>query len=299
MAEERLIDDDKDRKYKIRINADGEEELVIDDSPEEEETDIPVFAVPELDGDDEDAAALTPEQLAERQRLREEEERRAEERVAALLKEAREKLAAGSFEGALYAVNQAAELKECDGEIYCLKLQILSRNFNDYTALNECAEAAEGVKEYATAEQKAELKKHAAGLKARTEAARARTESLKEENEGKKAERREVFSAARKKESIKLAAAGAPFLAFLILAVSFCSVMFSAENGLYLVLTIVFAALTAVAFVITVIMLHSFWGAQRNCSLNERDKSTKLGRQYLEAKAELEKLEAVGSAIEG
>ena len=29
MAEERLIDEDKDRKYRLRINEDGEEELVI------------------------------------------------------------------------------------------------------------------------------------------------------------------------------------------------------------------------------------------------------------------------------
>ena len=34
MAEERLIDDDKDKKYKIRKNADGEDELYIDDTEE-------------------------------------------------------------------------------------------------------------------------------------------------------------------------------------------------------------------------------------------------------------------------
>ena len=37
MAEERLIDDDKDRKYRIRKNENGEEELVIIDDVEEEE----------------------------------------------------------------------------------------------------------------------------------------------------------------------------------------------------------------------------------------------------------------------
>ena len=62
MAEERLIDDDKDRKYKIRKNADGEDELIIDDTPDEDETDIPVFAVPEAE-DDEEAAVLTPEEF--------------------------------------------------------------------------------------------------------------------------------------------------------------------------------------------------------------------------------------------
>ena len=31
MAEERIIDDDKDKKYRIRINEDGEEELEVID----------------------------------------------------------------------------------------------------------------------------------------------------------------------------------------------------------------------------------------------------------------------------
>ena len=75
MAEERLIDDDKDRKYKIRINEYGEEELIIDESAEEEaESEIPVFEIPEDGEDDEEAALLTPEQLAERERLKLEEQ---------------------------------------------------------------------------------------------------------------------------------------------------------------------------------------------------------------------------------
>ena len=93
MAEERLIDDDKDRKYKIRKNADGEDELIIDDTTDEDETDIPVFAVPEAE-DDEEAAVLTPEEFAERQRQREEEERLLNEKIALSVAEARKKLAA-------------------------------------------------------------------------------------------------------------------------------------------------------------------------------------------------------------
>lgn len=166
MAEERLIDDDKDRKYKIRKNADGEDELIIDDTPDEDETDIPVFAVPEAD-DDEEAAVLTPEEFAERQRQREEEERLLNEKIALSVAEARQKLAVGNYEGALFAVNNAAELKSDDGEINCLKLAVLTRNFTDFTAVNDCSEAADGVREYASAEMKAELSKRACGLKKR------------------------------------------------------------------------------------------------------------------------------------
>ena len=73
MAEERLIDDDKDRKYKIRINEDGEEELVIDDTPDEDESDIPVFQIPVYDEDDEDATSLSPQEFAEREKRKKEE----------------------------------------------------------------------------------------------------------------------------------------------------------------------------------------------------------------------------------
>ena len=122
---------------------------------------------------------------------------------------------------------------------------------------------------------------------------------METENEAKKAERREVFAAAGEKETIKLVAAGVPFLVLLILAIAFASVMFSMENGTFVVLTIVFSALAVIAFVVSVVMLHGFWVAWRNYSLNEKDKSTKLGRRYLEVKNELDKLNNIDSALEG
>ena len=51
MAEERLIDDDKDRKYKIRKNENGEDELVIDGLPEEEDREEIAFEVPDLESE--------------------------------------------------------------------------------------------------------------------------------------------------------------------------------------------------------------------------------------------------------
>ena len=47
MAEERLIDTDKDKKYRIRKNADGEDELYIDDTAEEEQVEEVSFFVDE------------------------------------------------------------------------------------------------------------------------------------------------------------------------------------------------------------------------------------------------------------
>ena len=95
MAEERLIDDDKDRKYKIRINEDGEEELVIDDTPDEDESDIPVFQIPVYDEDDEDAASLSPQEFAEREKRKKEEQEARESKFSSLMESAYAKLADG------------------------------------------------------------------------------------------------------------------------------------------------------------------------------------------------------------
>ncbi len=56
MAEERLIDADKDKKYRIKINADGEEELVVDEGvePVEEVVQEVLFEVEEISEDNEE-----------------------------------------------------------------------------------------------------------------------------------------------------------------------------------------------------------------------------------------------------
>ena len=301
MAEERLIDDDKDRKYKIRKNADGEEELVIDETSdgEEEETDISVFEVPVTESDDEDAAVLTPEQFAERKRRQEEEERARTGQTLSHLSAAREKIAAGDFEAALYEVNLAEELSPVDGEVACVKLMALSRNFTDFISLDECVSAAENVLMYADENQKSELKPFAASkeFKAQISETEEKTEELRAENEAKKAERREVF-AEKKKSSVKFFAIAAATLTVLaIIAIVFASMIFSAENGIYIVLTAVFGALAAVALIFVLITAHKFWDASRNCKLNERDASTKLGREYIEIKTVLDKLNKINSVF--
>ncbi len=73
MAEERLIDADKDKKYRIRKNADGEDELYIDESGEEEVEEEVTFDAPEEVWENSDESLMTPEQL-EFLRQKEEEE---------------------------------------------------------------------------------------------------------------------------------------------------------------------------------------------------------------------------------
>ena len=133
MAEERLIDDDKDKKYKIRKNAEGVDELYIDGEPEEELT----FEIPEFETDDEEAAVMTPEQLAAREKMREDEERRRVEKIANLIQKAERALEEGDYDSARYHLAEAAETDGKNGEIRFLQLKALTQNFTDFTLASD------------------------------------------------------------------------------------------------------------------------------------------------------------------
>lgn len=296
MAEERLIDDDKDKKYKIRKNAQGEDELYIDDKAEAEEEVI--FEIPEFETDDEEAAVMTPEQLAAREKMREDEKRRRTEKLADLIEKSKAAMAAGNFESAHYYLEEAAETDGENGEVYCLQIKAALRGFTDYTLWEEAEKAAEGVKKYATEEQKAELKEISEPLSERLAKTEAEMNALGDENETKKAERREVFKARRKKALFAFAATGVPFVIFAIIAAVMASVMNSRKDGALVIVTIVFGALAAIALVATLFTAHRFSAASQKVKRNENNRNTKLGREYEVKKAEYNALVAIKASFE-
>ncbi len=299
MAEERLIDDDKDRKYKIRRNADGEDELIIDDTETpDDESDIPVFDIPVYLEDDDEAALLTPEQLAERERMRAEEQSAREEKIRIALEKAEKKLNEGDFESALYAVGKVNGVADGNGDYYCLKLKILSRNFTDFQSLEDCAESADGVKQFASAEQKQALKLLSSEYENRANEVEKTVAVLKEENERKKAERRTLFAERNTKAKRNLLISVLPFFALAVLAVIFATRLFSAENGTFVILTIVFAALAAIVLIAVLFALRKYLETNRNVKLNELDSSTKLGREYLGYKQQYEYLKRILDSFE-
>ena len=299
MAEERLIDDDKDRKYKIRRNADGEDELIIDDTETpDDESDIPVFDIPVYLEDDDEAALLTPEQLAERERMRAEEQSAREEKIRIALEKAEKKLNEGDVESALYAVGKVNGVADGNGDYYCLKLKILSRNFTDFQSLEDCAESADGVKQFASAEQKQALKLLSSEYENRANEVEKTVAVLKEENERKKAERRTLFAERNTKAKRNLLISVLPFFALAVLAVIFATRLFSAENGTFVILTIVFAALAAIVLIAVLFALRKYLETNRNVKLNELDSSTKLGREYLGYKQQYEYLKRILDSFE-
>ena len=299
MAEERLIDDDKDRKYKIRINENGEEELVISPQDGEEENAEEVsFEVPDFDTDDEEAAVMTPEQLAARQRQREEEEARRAKKVGVYVARAKACLDEEDYSGAIYALGEAGELDGANGEIYALKVKAYSKNFTDWSQLEACAEAADGLEEHGTEELKNGLKEISSARPAKIAETEKTVDALNEENEVKKAERREVFLKRKKTAFIAFGACAAPFAVFLVLAaVIGAEFMFTREDALFTVITAVFAVLALAAFIAMLVTAHRLWDASRNVKLNERNSSTKLGREYEDKNTQLKQLTRIYAVI--
>lgn len=289
MAEERLIDDDldKNKKYRIRKNADGEDELVIDETAE----DISAgYEVVEPAFDDEDAAVLTPEQLAEREAERKRAREAARMNAAQSLESARAKLAAGDREGALEDLAAAEQYDPQNGDVYVLKVRALSADFTDMSRLDECVETAQFFKNFGNNEQRESLRLISSPLVEYTERREEEAAVLHVEVEKGKAQRRELFSADRKKWVLAFGLTVVPMIVCLIVALSFGAVIFTRRDNLNLIICIVFAALAAVLFLASLFTSHKMWAAMKRCSLNEKNSSTKLGREYEQVKAEVEKL---------
>lgn len=302
MAEERLIDTDKDKKYRFRINEDGEEELIIDDGLTEEDathSEEISFEVPDEDYDDEEAAVMTPEQLAEKRRRAEQAEREREEKLTSLIATAREDYGVGNYSTALECALEAEELSPENGEVHALKLLIYTRGFTSYDGtLEKAAQTAEDVKEYCTQEHRAELFSQAEeGLNANISSLSERVSALYAENESKKSERAVRFNADNKKAYTRFAAVAAPCLVLLALLILFAVNMFSDQSGTFIVLTIVFACLELINFIALIVAARQWNIAARRVRMNKNDNKTKLGREYVAEKKKLDLFNAIYSAL--
>lgn len=297
MAEERLIDDDKDKKYKIRINADGEEELYVDETPEEEpepEEELG-FEVPEFDSDDEEAAVMTPEQLAARDRAREEAEAKRlkdmDERVA----RAENLVSSGKFDDALYVLDEAESLG-FDGRVYALKIQALTRNYSAFDRAAEGVAAADGLTQYVSTEVKEKYAPAADDIKEKSARLKSKVGELKAEYERQRGERQEKYLKKRSVSAILFAATAVPMLVFAILAGYFGSIMHNQLDHSNMITCFVFIGITAVFFIASLFTAHRLWDSARLIKLNKSTSSTKLGRELDEYSAQLLFTEKIISA---
>ncbi len=295
MAEERLIDEDKDKNYRLNDGKDGETSSGDGGDNNEPAEDIAFVADEEQD---EEAALLTPEQYAIK---REREQKEREERCArarALVQDAVNDCKEEKFATALEFLEEAEELDESCGEIYSSRVRAYTRNFTDYSSVAKAAESAEGIKQYCSPQEKREIAdKTGDEIEKNVAALRKEVASLNKENEEKKAERAVKF---KRDMTISAVVFGGEFLiliAFFVLSLYFADIMYTVPTGLYIVLTCVFGALAFVALIFSVFGARSLVIACRRVKMNNRNTSTSLGRELLEKQAKLKAFLSLRDAI--
>lgn len=179
-----------------------------------------------------------------------------------------------------------------------MKLVALSCNFTDFSRADELKDAADEVSESASDDQKAEIAGTCAHVRESEQALQREIDALSEENDGKKAERRAVLHQRRKKALIAFACVAVPFVVFVVLAAVFGSMIHAVRDSyLNMYLTIIFAALAVVSFVALLVCINRLWTALRNVSLNEKDSSTKLGRELTEKREEHDLLKKISDSL--
>ncbi len=297
------------KKFVIRKNEDGEDELVYvggeletDESETDQEGNVIVdaYEVKEFEEDDEEAAVMTPEQLAEREKRRAEEKEKKQKQAAELLEKAMQCIEDKDFGGAVYSLSLAEEQDPDSTTIKCEKYRAACKDFTDWDAdIDEIAEAASDVGENCTPEEKADLLSKSAKVKDLIAETASRLNELSAENEQGKQEREEIFILLRRRAFRHFLYTAVPFLVALILGICFTPVMYANENGVFLILMIVFYAIAFVFLVASLITLHGLVNAQHKLKLNTKNSSTKIGRQFEETEAKYNTLRGIYESLGG
>lgn len=284
MAEERLIDDDKDKnkKYTVRTNADGEEEFIIfEPAPREG-----VGEVADMQFDEEYA-------FGNRSSVRFGEE---EDFVA----KAKECMARGSYSTALECVARAARLSPRDGETAALELRIYTRDMTDFShgALHGARSAVRRVAEYASKDTKERLKAMCAQpVGAAVRAACDRADRLRAQNESAKEERERLFKApflqARKRFLLSLVP-----LALCTACTAVFVALFALYGGAYAVAAWICGGLAAVSFALSAFAARKLYITARRMAINRDDSRSRLGRECLAAEEDIKILRSILDAVE-
>lgn len=303
MAEERLIDADKDKKYRIKVNENGEEELVVVDNEEGKEDgqayEEVMFAAPE-EIDEVDENGLTPEQLEEKRRREEEERAERQKRVEELLEKAKSESLLFRYATALEYVEKAEELDGENGEAQALKLVAYTRNFTDYSQIIPAAADVDKLVEYTSDERKEELLKVAQpSLEGEISRLRTTVSAMNAENEEKKAERAVRFTRDRNIAIGVFCALAAAFIIFVSLAGYYGSIIYTVPTNRYLIVTCVMGGLAVVELFATAFAARQLNITCRRVRLNKRNTTTQLGRDLLAEQAKLKAFVAVYSALKG
>ena len=284
--EERLIDKEDERLIRIKKKAEGvDAEDALAEEGEESEEEV-LVTLPEDEEYDEDLVGLTATELKRELERRKKAEEAAKEECAKLAEAAQAELANGNFEQATALYVQATYYPFVDETVLQGLWTARTKNFSDNATFydSECAEefssAPDELKAFVREKVADSLKKE-------------REELTKEEAElapqvlEKQETRRQAFLDNRKYYSLRL-------LIFLGLLVAFG--IGTAVSGAYIVrtlqnwpviLTSVLGGLTLISFIVALVFLVKFAGANKLCRVNDKLSSTDEGARLVELREKL------------
>ena len=294
--EERLIDKEDERLIRIKKKAEGvDAEDVLSPEGEEgvESEEEVLVTLPEADEEyDEDLVGLTATELKRELERRKKAEEAAKEECAKLAEAAKAELANGNFEQATALYVQATYYPFADETVLQGLWTARTKNFSDNATFydSECAEefssAPDEIKAFVREKVAASLKKE-------------REELTKEEAElapqvlEKQKTRRQAFEDNRKYYSLRLLI----FLGLLVafgIATGVSSYFIVRRLEIWpIVLTGVFGALALVSFIVALVFLAKFAGANRLCRENDKLSSTEEGKRLVQLRESLECLKLI------
>lgn len=289
MAEERLIDDDIDRnrKFRVRVGEDGEEELYIDEPPTESEE--MVFLTPDDEDEDDDDVALALEREQERQ---ENERRRTAE-----LEAAQTDISSGRFSTALEHIAAAAQCGADEGATGLLYMRAYTKDFTDFAQIVPASEHAAEAKGGDAETRRNLLARAGGGLEDNIKSLRAKVAELDAQNSEAKKQREVRLKAQRAKCLAAFFAALVPFIVCLALCIYFAAIIYTVSTGLYLALTVSFGCLALLLLVVWAFACRKLITVCTRLRQNRLNSSTKLGRELLVAQSKLRAFIAVLGAL--
>ena len=298
--EERLVDKEDERLIRIKKKAEGmdAEDALTEEGEESAESEEEVLVtLPEEDGSDEedydeDLVGLTATELKRELERRKKAEEEAREEYDKLVSAGKEALESDDFENADSLFSQATCYPFADAETVTLLWTARTKNFTDTETFYDPDHAEEFSAE--SDEAKAFVReKMGEQLNGERQALQSEEAQIAPAVLEKQEERRQAFAGNRKYYTVRLCIFLGLLGLFAIGTIVSATYIVRTLSSLPVILTGVFGGLTLIAFIVALVYLMKFSGANKLCRTNDRLSSTEAGARLVRLREKLECLKLI------
>jgi len=294
--EERTLDDDIEKGLKLKKKEAPEGEAAEGETAEvesSENSDI-VLDIPVVEEENEELADMTPEQAAAYIKQKEEEQARLLEQKDDLKAKAAEAEEKGESDRAEEIYYNILELDPSDLTANVGYARKITKDFSDYSdfgfVMETYKKGEDNVGEDFTAAIKDTCENN---IRAEINSLKAEEEELSKKVEEKRVSRRAAFKADYVIKRNAFLRRLVIFVVWLALAIIFATKISSVSEPTFLILTIVFGALALITLVFLLVETNKFSTAAHRVKENERDSSTRDGKELIALREKIEFLSEI------